>query len=177
MPTSRGEPARVIGAGQSHGAGVGRGGRARRLEARYRGGVGKPRARLRRDRIKRRCCRSSADAVRDPPRWPSGGHQPSVRAPPRREPRGAGRSRDPGGRRHRRRRGGDRAPSGRGHSVRDSVVRVRGDRRRVVRRHQPRAGLAPRSGQPYKSAALRSNAFHFAGDMAGSLAVLAGWSP
>ena len=31
-----------------------------------------------------------------------------------------------------------------------------------------------RSARKYKSAALRSNAFHFAGDMAGSLAVLAG---
>ena len=40
---------------------------------------------------------------------------------------------------------------------------------------QPHDGLAAHRA-PYRSAALRSNAFHFAGDMAGSLAVLAGFS-
>ncbi len=37
-----------------------------------------------------------------------------------------------------------------------------------------RIAVSVRSARRYKSAALRSNAFHFAGDMAGSLAVLAG---
>jgi cation diffusion facilitator family transporter len=37
-----------------------------------------------------------------------------------------------------------------------------------------RIAVSVRSARKYKSAALRSNAFHFAGDMAGSLAVLAG---
>ncbi len=37
-----------------------------------------------------------------------------------------------------------------------------------------RIAVSVRSARAYKSAALRSNAFHFAGDMAGSLAVLAG---
>lgn len=37
-----------------------------------------------------------------------------------------------------------------------------------------RIAVSVRTARKYKSAALRSNAFHFAGDMAGSLAVLAG---
>jgi cation diffusion facilitator family transporter len=37
-----------------------------------------------------------------------------------------------------------------------------------------RIGISVRTARRYKSAALRSNAFHFAGDMAGSVAVLAG---
>lgn len=37
-----------------------------------------------------------------------------------------------------------------------------------------RTAISLRSARQYKSAALRSNAFHFAGDMAGSLAVLLG---
>jgi cation diffusion facilitator family transporter len=37
-----------------------------------------------------------------------------------------------------------------------------------------RVAVSVRSARQYKSAALRSNAFHFAGDMAGSLAVLCG---
>jgi cation diffusion facilitator family transporter len=37
-----------------------------------------------------------------------------------------------------------------------------------------RTAISLRSARQYKSAALRSNAFHFAGDMAGSLAVLIG---
>lgn len=37
-----------------------------------------------------------------------------------------------------------------------------------------RIGVSVRSARRYKSAALRSNAFHFAGDMAGSVAVLGG---
>lgn len=37
-----------------------------------------------------------------------------------------------------------------------------------------RTAVSLRSARRYRSAALRSNAFHFAGDMAGSLAVLAG---
>jgi cation diffusion facilitator family transporter len=37
-----------------------------------------------------------------------------------------------------------------------------------------RIAVSLRTAREYKSAALRSNAFHFAGDMAGSLAVLAG---
>lgn len=37
-----------------------------------------------------------------------------------------------------------------------------------------RIAVSLRSARSYKSAALRSNAFHFAGDMAGSVAVLAG---
>ena len=37
-----------------------------------------------------------------------------------------------------------------------------------------RIGVSLRTARRYKSAALRSNAFHFAGDMAGSVAVLAG---
>ena len=37
-----------------------------------------------------------------------------------------------------------------------------------------RIAVSVRSAREYRSAALRSNAFHFAGDMAGSLAVLAG---
>jgi cation diffusion facilitator family transporter len=37
-----------------------------------------------------------------------------------------------------------------------------------------RTTISLRTAQKYRSAALRSNAFHFAGDMAGSLAVLAG---
>lgn len=37
-----------------------------------------------------------------------------------------------------------------------------------------RTTISLRSARKYRSAALRSNAFHFAGDMAGSLAVLAG---
>ncbi|MEA2213226.1 MAG: hypothetical protein QOF83_3174 [Solirubrobacteraceae bacterium] len=37
-----------------------------------------------------------------------------------------------------------------------------------------RIAVSVRSARRYRSAALRSNAFHFAGDMAGSLAVLAG---
>jgi cation diffusion facilitator family transporter len=37
-----------------------------------------------------------------------------------------------------------------------------------------RIAVSVRSARKYHSAALRSNAFHFAGDMAGSLAVLAG---
>jgi cation diffusion facilitator family transporter len=37
-----------------------------------------------------------------------------------------------------------------------------------------RIAVSVRGARKYKSAALRSNAFHFAGDMAGSLAVLAG---
>ena len=37
-----------------------------------------------------------------------------------------------------------------------------------------RVSISLRSARRYKSAALRSNAFHFAGDMAGSLAVLGG---
>jgi cation diffusion facilitator family transporter len=37
-----------------------------------------------------------------------------------------------------------------------------------------RVTVSVRSARRYKSAALRSNAFHFAGDMAGSIAVLAG---
>jgi cation diffusion facilitator family transporter len=37
-----------------------------------------------------------------------------------------------------------------------------------------RIGVSLRSARRYRSAALRSNAFHFAGDMAGSIAVLGG---
>lgn len=37
-----------------------------------------------------------------------------------------------------------------------------------------RVAISLRSAEAYKSAALRSNAFHFAGDMAGSIAVLCG---
>ena len=69
---------------------------------------------------------------------------------------------------------GDRPPARRRPRAADPLVPVRGDRARAGRATSAARAVSLRAARRYRSAALRSNAFHFAGDMAGSLAVLAG---
>ena len=68
----------------------------------------------------------------------------------------------------------DRPPRRDGARRPAALVPVRGDRSGAARSTSSRTLVSLRVARVYPSAALRSNAFHFAGDMVGSLAVLTG---
>ena len=155
---------------------VRRGGCAGRAEAHRRPRGPQPRSRLGGGPLGHRPRRGAAHLLRARRRGPAGGRRAPVRP---RQGRAPGRARRGGVPRRSRAcsSASARDRAARSASTADGardLVRLRDRRRRDRGRREPRERLAGASSQRHASAALASNALHFASDLAGSIAVLVG---